>query len=89
MALRYLRRPLKAASRKSDVRKAKRSMPLRHDAAAGLPAVEVTSDECAKLAQALAYFCVACGREHASGDIRDGDIACAESEIIDVIKGAS
>jgi mono/diheme cytochrome c family protein len=37
--------------------------------------VNVTPEECEQLAGALAYFCAACGREHASGDVRCLDVA--------------
>ena len=50
--------------------------------------VKVTNEERGRLAEALAYFCVACGREHASGSVRHDDLACAEAEITAVIRHA-
>ena len=85
MAIRYLRRPPKRTSQKADVNKGKRTLikPV-HSAPAEQP-LQITPDERVALAESLAYFCVACGREHASGNIRHGDIACAEAEIASVI----
>ena len=65
MSVRYLRRPVKSGGRE---------MAANHSSR---PVIDVTNDECEPLAQALAYFCVACGRMHASGEVRDGDIHCA------------
>jgi hypothetical protein len=88
MALRYLRRPPKLAARKREGRPAKGAASTAADCGAAVPVVEVMPEESAKMAQALAYFCVACGREHPSGEIRDGDIRCAEADIISVIRRA-
>ena len=81
MAIRYLRRPPKPAKSKAAVQKSKSAgiKPLRADAVVILPG------EYTALAQALAYFCVACGREHPSGGVRQCDIARAEGEILSVI----
>ncbi|MEQ1773519.1 MAG: hypothetical protein ABL891_07015 [Burkholderiales bacterium] len=53
-----------------------------------MPPVEIGLDEREKMAQALAYFCVACGREHASGEMRHDDIVCAEAEITTLVRRA-
>ena len=86
MALRYLRRSPKTAVRKRDVHTRMGKLAVADKA--GKPALEIAPDECAKLAKSIAYFCVACGREHASGDVRDGDLACAEAEIVALIRRA-
>lgn len=73
MAIRYLRRPPKPVGGKS-----KRA-----------PApVEITPAEQAAMAKSLAFFCVACGREHTSAEVREGDVCCAESKIKSVIRRA-
>lgn len=81
MAIRYLRRPPKPATCKVAVQKSKSAgvKPASADAVVILPG------EHAALAQALAYFCVACGREHPSGGVRQCDIVRAEGEILSVI----
>ena len=88
MALRYLRRPPKPAGRKAVARKMKHGLAAAEKSAVRGSAIEVADDECTKLAHALAYFCVACGREHTSGEIRECDLARAQAEIIDVIRRA-
>jgi hypothetical protein len=70
MAIRYLRRPPKPAAAKA--RAAHR--------------VEVTPEEQAAMAQSLAYFCAACGREHSSPDVHPDDVCCAEARIKAVIR---
>jgi hypothetical protein len=88
MALRYLRRPPKLAVRKREGRPAKAVTSTEADCCAAVPVLEVMPEESTTMAQALAYFCVACGREHPSGEIRDGDIHCAEVDILSVISRA-
>ena len=44
--------------------------------------VEVTSEECAKLAGDLAYFNACTFREPSPGKLRKDDIECAEKEIL-------
>lgn len=103
MALRYLRRPLKLAEQnagysdaardnKAKVRRGRRKpaefVPVYDEACAPQPAVDVKPDECDHLARALAYFCVACGRQHASGEVRCRDVADAEALVIQAIKRA-
>ena len=84
MVIRYLRRPPKPATRKTAVQKSTSAgvagvIPARADA------VVILAGEHAALAQALAYFCAACGREHPSGGVRQCDIARADGEILSVI----
>lgn len=101
MALRYLRRPLKSAepnaahgdvARKPKGRRGGRRpggfVPVYDEACSPRLSVEVKSDECEQLARALAYFCVACGREHTSGEVRCGDVTQAETLVIEAIKRA-
>jgi hypothetical protein len=38
------------------------------------------------MAQSLAYFCAACGREHPSPDVHPDDVCCAEARIKAVIR---
>ena len=84
MAIRYLRRPPKPVERVV-TRKIKREFhkPALQPAAlaAGDTAPEVLPQERSAMAQALAYFCVACGREHVTGGVREDDICSAESQI--------
>lgn len=101
MALRYLRRPLKLAVQnaghsdaardsKAKVRRGRRKpgefVPVYDEACSPQTAVDVKPDECEQLARALAYFCVACGRHHASGEVRCRDVADAEALVIQAIK---
>jgi hypothetical protein len=96
MALRYLRRPPKAAEKSASRKDAKRKdgaaskargfVPVYDEACAPPCAIDVTPAEREKLAHALAFFCVACGREHTTGEVRDPDFRCAEAEIIAAIK---
>jgi hypothetical protein len=101
MALRYLRRPLKSAEHNAahgDAArkpKGKRSrhkpgefVPVYDNACLPRPVVDVKPDECEQLARALAYFCVACGREHTSGEVRCSDVTQAETLVIEAIKRA-
>lgn len=88
MALRYLRRPPKLAVRKRREQPARGLTSPEACCSANVTVVEVMPEESTKMAQALAYFCVACGREHPSGEIRDGDIHCAEADIVSVISRA-
>lgn len=102
MALRYLRRPLKlaeqhvahsdAARDKAKGRRGRRKpgefVPVFDEACSPQPAVDVKPDEREHLARALAYFCVACGRQHASGEVRCHDVADAEALVIQAIKRA-
>ncbi len=91
MAMRYLRRPPKPkpSSRKPGALQAGRAAAAQDLVGpVAQPMIEVAPDEREKLAQALAYFCVACGREHASSSVRCNDVACAEAEIIAVISRA-
>lgn len=101
MALRYLRRPLKSAeqkaahgdaARKPKARRSRRRsdgfVPVYDEACSKRSAVDVKPDECEQLARALAYFCVACGREHASGEVRCSDVTVAETLVIEAIKRA-
>ena len=76
MAIRYLRRPPKPAGAKARAAKLA-AQPL-----------EVTQEERAAMAQSLAYFCAACGREHFSPDVREEDVCCAEAQIKAVIREA-
>ena len=69
MVINYLRRPPKPTLRNAVLRKVERAPTKPANAAPAVCSVEITSEERAALAQPLAYFCVACGREHAS----DGD----------------
>lgn len=75
MVIRYLRRT------------PKRPAKVAANMAVTSRALEVTPDERVVMARALAYLCVACGREHASGDVREADICCAEMKINAVLKG--
>lgn len=85
MSVRYLRRPVKArVGKKAVAARVKNALP--GGSSSGVIAVDVTSDEREHLAQALAYFCVACGREHAAGEVRACDVARAEAEIIAAIR---
>lgn len=61
---------------------------VAHEGADTQTPVKVTKEERERLAEALAYFCVACGREHVSGSVRHDDLACAEAEITAVIRRA-
>lgn len=101
MALRYLRRPLKLAEQNAaqgdTVRKLKGRrggrkprgfVPVYDEACSPPSAVDVRPEECEQLARSLAYFCVACGRQHASGDVRCGDVAEAETMVIAAIRRA-
>ncbi len=66
----------------------KRPLAARVDGPAALqPPVIVTEQERKHLTEALAYFCVACGREHTSGSVRHDDIVSAEAKIIKLIGG--
>lgn len=76
MAIRYLRRPPKPMSGKGGTRA------VNH----AVPPLEVTADEQAAMARSLAYFCVACGREHDSAEVRKEDICCAEAQIKAVVR---
>ena len=87
MVINYLRRPPTPTLRNAVLRKVERAPTKPANAAAAVCSVEITLEERAALAQPLAYFCVACGREHASGGVRQGDIVCAEAEIAAVIRG--
>lgn len=78
MAIRYLRRPPKPLSGKGGARTVKRAA----------PPLEVTADEQAAMAHSLAYFCVACGREHASAEVREEDVCCAKAQIQAVVRRA-
>ena len=85
MSVRYLRRPAKArAAKKAAVSaKAAHATPGGSVAdAAPVASIAVEPEECEQMAQALAYFCVACGREHETGEVRGCDIARAEADII-------
>ena len=86
--IRYLRRPPKPAARKGEARKVERAPVNPANAAPAAHSIEIEPGERAALAESLAYFCVACGREHASGGIRHDDIACAEAEIAALIRRA-
>lgn len=88
MTTRYLRRPPKPAALKVAARKVKRAAVNPAHAAPPAATPEITPNERAVLAESLAYFCVACGREHASGGVRHDDIACAETDIDAVIRRA-
>lgn len=67
----------------------KRPLAARVDGLAALqPPVIVTEQERKHLAEALAYFCAACGREHPSGSVRHDDVVGAEAEILKLIDGA-
>jgi hypothetical protein len=74
MTIRYLRRPPKPAAAKA--RAAKQTQPT----------LDVMPQEQAAMAQSLAYFCAACGREHASPIVSDEDVCCAQSRIEAVIR---
>jgi len=86
MGLRYLRRPPRPAVRNEAGGKSRHGVAAQKEPPAQV--VEVMPGECVEMARALAYFCVACGREHASGDIRCRDVAVAEADIIETIKRA-
>jgi hypothetical protein len=76
MAIRYLRRPPKPAAAKARASK--------HPA----PTLEVMPEEQKAMAQSLAFFCVACGREHPSPEVRGDDVCCAQAKIEAVIRQA-
>jgi len=84
MSVRYLRRPVKARAKKAVASRGTKALPGGN--AVSVIAIDVTSEEREHLAQALAYFCVACGREHATGEVRACDVARAEAEIIAAIR---
>ena len=88
MVMRYLRRPPKPTLRNAALRKVERPPIKPADAAPAVCSVEITSEERAAVAQPLAYFCVACGREHASDGVRQGDVVCAEAEIAALVRRA-
>ncbi len=83
MSVRYLRRPMKA---RATAKATKGANVTPGTKIAGAVPIDVTREEREQLAYALAYFCVACGREHASGDVRGCDIARAEADIVAVIR---
>ena len=87
MGVRYLRRPVKPAGEKMAAGKRSRAAAGGRQGGPRAPVV-VTEEERERLAEDLAYFCVACGREHASGGVRHDDLACAEAEIITLIRRA-
>lgn len=76
MAIRYLRRPPKPMAGKGGRRAVNRAF----------PPLEVTADEQAALARSLAYFCVACGREHDTAELSQEDLCCAEAKIKAVVR---
>jgi hypothetical protein len=76
MVIRYLRRtPKRPARVAAEMAVQRRAAPL------------VMPEEQVVMARALAYFCVACGRDHASGEVREADICCAEMKIKAVVNG--
>lgn len=86
MSNRKSSRTAKSSDRKKT--KVKRPLAAGADGPAVLqPPVIVTEQERKHLAEDLAYFCVVCNREHASGSVRHDDIVYAEAEIIKLIGG--
>jgi hypothetical protein len=88
MSLRYLRRPPKPSSRNSAAPAVKCALRTKEASGPAKLPVGIDPDERAKLAQALAFFCAACGREHASGAVCCNDVICAEADIVAVIRRA-
>lgn len=82
MSVRYLRRAKKARAGKKPAVVTKVANALPGGNTGGAAPIAVTPEEREQLAQALAYFCVACGREHVTGEVRGCDVARAEAEII-------
>ncbi len=79
-------RPVKRQAKPAGKEKGKATRRTRRvvaSRAAGpvVPKVEVTPEECCKLAEDLAYFNVCCFREAAPGEIRKDDIERAEKVI--------
>lgn len=84
MRNRPLRREAKPPAKKKAARHSRDVAASGATASSAAPKVEVTPEECGRLAEDLAYFNVCLFREAPPGELRKDDIERAEKDIIAV-----